>query len=104
MITWFAHELTRLSDVARLFDVLLVSHPLFILYLSAAVVIEARHRVLNTECDFGTLHGLLAKLPQTMEIERVIARAAVIFHRYPPVDLLATSEHRTELWYVVTAF
>lgn len=37
MITWFAHQLSRFQDVTRLYDVLLVSHPLFCLYLSAAV-------------------------------------------------------------------
>lgn len=37
MITWFAHQLSRFQDVARLYDVFLVSHPLFCLYVSAAV-------------------------------------------------------------------
>lgn len=37
MITWFAHQLRRFEDVARLFDVFLVSHPLFSLYVSAGV-------------------------------------------------------------------
>ncbi|KAJ0407838.1 hypothetical protein P43SY_008299 [Pythium insidiosum] len=87
VITWFAHELSRFSDVTRLYDVFLVSHPLFVLYTSAAVVLEARQRVLRAECDFGTLHSLLSKLPKTMDLEKVLARAAVLFHRLPPDEL-----------------
>lgn len=101
MITWFAHELRCFSDVARLYDILLLSHPLFTLYLSAAVVLEAKQQVLKTECDFGTLHGMLAALPQTMDLEAVIARAAIIFHRLPPQELFTRSEKQEELRYLV---
>ena len=37
IITWFAHHLNTFSDVTRLYDAFLVSHPLFPLYCSAAV-------------------------------------------------------------------
>ncbi|TMW64707.1 hypothetical protein Poli38472_011587 [Pythium oligandrum] len=97
MITWFAHELKRFSDIARIYDVLVLSHPLFVLYLGAAVVLESRQRVLKTECDFGTLHGFLAKLPRTMDVEKVIAKAAVVFHRIPPKELLAHDQCSEEL-------
>jgi hypothetical protein len=39
LLTWFAHDLTHLDDVARLYDAILCSHPLFIYYLCAAVSI-----------------------------------------------------------------
>lgn len=37
ILTWFSHSLGDLDVVARIFDVLLVSHPLMPLYLAAAV-------------------------------------------------------------------
>lgn len=37
LITWFAHHIDNFEHVARLYDVLLTSHPLLCLYLSAAV-------------------------------------------------------------------
>lgn len=97
VITWFAHQLTRFEDAARLFDVLLVSHPLFSLYVSAAVVIEARQQVLKCDCDFGTMHGLLSKLPLSMDLEAVVARAVKLIHQLPPNALLENQESRVSL-------
>ena len=37
MITWFAHDVATVAEAARVFDVLLCSHPVYCLYLSAAV-------------------------------------------------------------------
>ncbi|CEG36459.1 hypothetical protein, variant 2 [Plasmopara halstedii] len=92
MITWFSHQLKRFEDVARLFDLFLVTHPLFSLYVSAGVLLEARETILCCECDFGTMHGMLSKLPLTMDIEKVIARALVLFHQKPPEQLRRDSE------------
>lgn len=97
IITWFAHQLSHFEDVARLYDVFLVSHPLFSLYVSAAVVLEARTRVLQCDCDFGTMHGLLSKLPLTMELENVVARAVTLIHQVPPADLLMHSDAKATL-------
>ncbi|KAG7389764.1 hypothetical protein PHYPSEUDO_009684 [Phytophthora pseudosyringae] len=87
MITWFAHQLKRFGDVARLYDVFLVTHPLFCLYVSAGVVLNAREKILRCERDFGTMHGMLSNLPLTMDVEKVIARALVLFHQLPPEQL-----------------
>uniref|UniRef100_M4B6Y7 Rab-GAP TBC domain-containing protein n=1 Tax=Hyaloperonospora arabidopsidis (strain Emoy2) TaxID=559515 RepID=M4B6Y7_HYAAE len=83
------HEsgLKRFEDVARLFDVFLVTHPLFSLYVSAAVCLESKEAILRCECDFGTMHGMLSNLPLSMNIEKVIARALVLFHQLPPTQL-----------------
>ncbi|POM75984.1 Hypothetical protein PHPALM_6833 [Phytophthora palmivora] len=98
MITWFAHQLKRFGDVVRLYDVFLVTHPLFSLYVSASVcgptsislnpvLLEAREKVLRCERDFGTMHGMLSNLPLSMDVEKVIARALVLFHQLPPEKL-----------------
>ncbi|ETI40633.1 hypothetical protein, variant 2 [Phytophthora nicotianae CJ01A1] len=92
MITWFAHQLKRFEDVARLYDVFLVTHPLFSLYVSAGVVLEAREKILRCERDFGTMHGMLSSLPLSMDIEKVIARALVLFHQLPPEQLRKLSD------------
>ncbi|KAF4134057.1 Rab-GTPase-TBC domain [Phytophthora infestans] len=92
MITWFAHQLKRFGDVKRLFDVFLVTHPLFSLYVSAGVVLEARDKILRCESDFGTMHGMLSNLPLSMDVEKVIARALVLFHQLPPEQLIKQSD------------
>jgi hypothetical protein len=37
LITWFAHDIKKINEIARVFDALLCSHPLFAVYLCAAV-------------------------------------------------------------------
>lgn len=37
VLTWFSHDIRNVQKIARVFDVMLCSHPLFSLYLSAAV-------------------------------------------------------------------
>ncbi|CAH0477296.1 unnamed protein product [Peronospora belbahrii] len=92
MITWFAHQLKRFEDVARLYDVFLVTHPLFSLYVSASVLLGSREKILRCERDFGTMHGMLSKLPLSMGIEKVIERALMLFHQLPPAQLRQQSE------------
>lgn len=59
------------------------------------LVLEARVRVLKCECDFGAMHSLLSKLPQAMDVERVVARAALLIHTTPPSQLLRLSDFDT---------
>lgn len=40
LITWFAHDVKKLESSARIFDAILCSHPLFCLYLCAAVSVS----------------------------------------------------------------
>ena len=37
IIAWFSHDVKSLATIARIFDVILASHPFFIIYLSVAV-------------------------------------------------------------------
>ena len=37
LLTWFSHDLKDLNDIARIFDALLCSHPLFCFYVCAVV-------------------------------------------------------------------
>jgi hypothetical protein len=66
VITWFAHEIRDTDLVKRLFDAFLVSHPLFPIYLSIAMVCHPinREEILQTECDFALIHQTLTGLPK----------------------------------------
>ena len=66
VITWFAHDIRDTALVTRLFDAFLVSHPLFPIYMSVAMVCHPLNRVeiLTTECDFAEVHQVLAALPK----------------------------------------
>ncbi|KAF4322445.1 hypothetical protein BBI17_002433 [Phytophthora kernoviae] len=60
MITWFAHQLKRFQDVTRLYDVFLVSHPLFSLYVSAAVPNALLGLYWRQRQKFCDVNGILA--------------------------------------------
>lgn len=66
IITWFSHEVRDTELVKRLFDVLIVSHPLMPIYLSIAMLTHPVNRVeiLATECEFTELHQTLTNLPK----------------------------------------
>jgi len=66
VITWFSHDIRDTALVKRLFDAFIVSHPLFPLYLSAAMILHPVNRaeILATDCDFAAVHHTLAGLPK----------------------------------------
>lgn len=69
IITWFSHDIHDTSLVKRLFDVFLVSHPMFPLYLALAMVCHPNNReeILMTECDFAAVHVTLSGLPKNSD-------------------------------------
>ena len=56
-ITWFSHNLQELHHISRLFDVLMASHPLMPIYISA-VIMEVRFLVLLPCCRLPLLHSI----------------------------------------------
>mmetsp|Transcript_29807 Transcript_29807/g.39172 ORF Transcript_29807/g.39172 Transcript_29807/m.39172 type:complete len:441 (-) Transcript_29807:118-1440(-) len=92
VLTWFAHDISELDLVARLFDVFLSSDPMFSLYLSAAVLVHRREEILTIEADFGILHNSLIKLPVNLDYEAVLKRARIMIELLPPKLLLFTVE------------
>jgi hypothetical protein len=66
VITWFAHDVRDTELVKRLFDVFIVSHPLFPIYLSIAMLLHPVNRsmILTTDCDFAAVHHCLTMLPR----------------------------------------
>lgn len=43
LITWFAHDIKNVDEIARIFDALLCSHPMFCFYVCAAVSTLSHH-------------------------------------------------------------
>jgi len=66
VLTWFSHDVRDTELVKRLFDAFLVSHPLLPIYVTIAMVLHPYNRqwILSTECDFASLHHVLASLPR----------------------------------------
>eukprot|EP00730_Choanoeca_flexa_P007275 TRINITY_DN12306_c0_g1_i1.p2 TRINITY_DN12306_c0_g1~~TRINITY_DN12306_c0_g1_i1.p2 ORF type:complete len:219 (+),score=36.58 TRINITY_DN12306_c0_g1_i1:857-1513(+) len=90
VITWFAHEVESLDELQRLFDFLLASHPLMVLYLSAAVVHQHREDVLEVECEFTEVYKAVTRLKR-FDVEAAIAQAWAWFEETSPQQLLKRS-------------
>ena len=96
MLTWHTHELGRLEDAARLFDLFLSSHPLMPLYAGVASVIAARGKVLAAERDAAELHHAISKVPLLgeMDADGVALAAIALMREHPPKALCRAMELR----------
>ncbi|KAK0671076.1 putative TBC1 domain family member 20 [Cercophora samala] len=87
-LTMYAHDITTLGEITRLFDILLSRDPVFSLYLFAAIVRSRREELLDIpEEEPEMLHSVLSKLPQPLDIEGLISCAVELERRYPPEGL-----------------
>ncbi|KAI1127183.1 rab-GTPase-TBC domain-containing protein [Nemania abortiva] len=85
-LTMFAHNVQRYSDIARLFDALLAREQVFSLYVFARIVLRRRAELLEHD-EPDMLHFALSKLPPNLDLDAVIAEAAVLFETHPPESL-----------------
>ncbi|KAK8831856.1 hypothetical protein WA577_001913 [Blastocystis sp. JDR] len=93
VITLFAHSLHSVYQVARLMDVMLL-HPLMPLYVSAAVVLHFREKLLRMQERFQ-LYQLLGRLAEhELPLEKVLRDAQFFFTALPPRALLAQGRRR----------
>ena len=94
LLTWFSHDVKDLGVVSRIFDVMLCSHPLYCLYMCAALVVENRDEILTCENDFGTLHTCLVHMPRKdpLSVEVLIVTADALLKRCPPANLVKKAE------------
>jgi hypothetical protein len=89
-LTMYAHDITSLGEIARLFDVLLAREPVFTVYLFAAIVRSRRDELFDTEPDEPEmLHSILSKLPAPLDLEGLIAAAVRLQREVPPEKLPA---------------
>jgi hypothetical protein len=89
-LTMYAHDITTLGEISRLFDVLLAREPVFSVYMFATIVLSRRAELFDTPDDEPEmLHSILSKLPKPLDLDRLIADAVALAGRYPPETLPA---------------
>ncbi len=89
IITWFSHDVHDLQRAARIFDGLICSHPLFVLYMATALVLHVRDEVMALPCVFADVHSFLVKINETHELpyETIIRSADALMSTIPPARL-----------------
>mmetsp|Transcript_17727 Transcript_17727/g.53333 ORF Transcript_17727/g.53333 Transcript_17727/m.53333 type:complete len:396 (+) Transcript_17727:445-1632(+) len=90
-ITWFAHDVSALPQVARLFDLFMASHPLMPLYVGAVAMKAARDQLLAVGGDDPSeVHSALSKLSilGRLTTEELAQQAVRLFKRAPAAKLL----------------
>ncbi|KAK4193919.1 rab-GTPase-TBC domain-containing protein [Podospora australis] len=87
-LTMYAHDITTLGEITRLFDVLLSKDPVFTIYLFASIVRSRRQELFETPPDEPEmLHSILSKLPIPLDLEGLIQGAIELETKYPPESL-----------------
>ncbi|KAA8635877.1 hypothetical protein SMACR_01716 [Sordaria macrospora] len=87
-LTMYAHDITTLGEITRLFDVLLAREPVFSVYMFAAIVRSRREELFDTpEDEPEMLHSILSKLPKPLNLEGLIKDTVALFENYPPERL-----------------
>lgn len=98
VITWWAHDCHDIDKIARLYDAFLASHPLFPLYLAAAMILHSKDELLSLEdCDFSTVHAFLSRLASREDLpaEELVVRAQAMIKKKPPLALVKASGNKT---------
>ncbi|KAM0282697.1 hypothetical protein ACHAQH_002894 [Verticillium albo-atrum] len=106
-LTMYAHDIQAYGDIARLFDVLLAREPVFSVYMFATIVLSRRDELLDLaqdpDNDPALLHLALSKVPQHMDLERLIADTSALFEAHPPTTLPAWSRRISQASCLKTA-
>ena len=67
IMTWFAHDISNLDFICRIFDFLLSFPPIMSVYLSAIVILQVKPLLLelaqDPEMDAGTIHQFFREAP-----------------------------------------
>ncbi|TLD32250.1 putative tbc domain protein [Venturia nashicola] len=89
IITLYAHDIQKYSDIARLYDFLLAREAVTSLYLFAAIVLSRKDELLelDPEEEKDMIHYTLSKLPVKLDLEPLIASALKLFEAHPPEKL-----------------
>lgn len=84
LITWYGHVVKTQEQANRLMDLFLASHPLMAVYLAAAIILSRKSEILSLDCEMSAVHGLLSKLPDSINYEQLITMATALFEKHPP--------------------
>ena len=80
-LTFFAHDIENFASVQRLYDVILASHPLIIVYLMCACILAYRDEIFANYDEFQSsvcffvFKSPLTKLNSLEVVESLIERA-----------------------------
>lgn len=91
MITWFAHDLKHFENVCRVYDFLIASHPLMVLYLCASVILKKEQQVLKIDCEFAAVHHFFQDVEPIEDMDDLLHFTLTVFQSFPPKYLLAVS-------------
>ena len=98
ILTFFAHDIETFESVQSLYDVMLSSHPLIIVYLAVAMIklheaelMENVEEYQSSVCFF-VLKAPLLKLNSQEEVQKLIAIAMECEESFPIAPLLAQAE------------
>lgn len=89
VLTWFAHDLCDFRVICRIYDFLIVSPPLQVVVMAAAIIKHFEQIIMKLEDpDFATLHSELSKLPQRVaDWDSVIGHSYRLMLKYPATKL-----------------
>lgn len=87
-LTMYAHDIQSYNSIARLFDALLAREQIFSVYMFAQIVLNRREELFDTpDSEPEMLHSILSKLPQPLDLDKLIADTAALFEKHPPESL-----------------
>jgi hypothetical protein len=87
-LTLYAHDIQEYGDIARLYDFILSHEPVVSIYLFAAIILLRKKELFAIPLDEPEMiHFVLSKLPQSLDLEVLIADAMNLYQRHPPESL-----------------
>eukprot|EP01147_Barroeca_monosierra_P001867 gene1867-4964_t len=96
ILTWFSHVLADHATRCRVFDACLASHPYFVVYVAASVVLSQRSQLLAAECEFSVIYKQLTQVSH-VNWEAILKHARELSLQHSPQTLRAVcakSSHR----------
>ncbi|KAI8637271.1 hypothetical protein BD408DRAFT_454209 [Parasitella parasitica] len=85
ILTWFSHDFEAYEKAIRLFDLFISSQAIMPVYIASAITLLRRHEILKAERDL--VHSLMTRIPQDMDIERIIEKAVLLEEKYSVLQL-----------------
>ncbi|KAG2228994.1 hypothetical protein INT48_002081 [Thamnidium elegans] len=85
ILTWFSHDFEDYEKVIRLFDLFIASPAIMPVFIASAITLLRRDEILKAETDI--VHSLVTRIPQNMDIEKIIQKAVDLEKRYSALQL-----------------
>eukprot|EP00040_Diaphanoeca_grandis_P014547 m.73902 g.73902 ORF g.73902 m.73902 type:complete len:405 (-) comp24602_c1_seq2:192-1406(-) len=87
ILTFFSHDVDDFALISRIYDACFGSHPFFCIYLSAALIIQSREKLMEVSCEeMSDMHKALTLIPLSADFESAIAHAHSLITGIYPVS------------------